>query len=67
MSGAASMLSLTSLSLPACLAASRSSAGVTILHGPHHGAQKSITTGTEAAISASNESLSASAIHGRSV
>jgi hypothetical protein len=37
---------------------------VTILQGPHQGAQKSITTGTEAAISDSKVSLSASTSHG---
>jgi hypothetical protein len=36
-------------------------------HGPHQGAQKSTSTGTEAVISSSNESLVASTIQGSSV
>src|SRR5438045_1925527 len=61
------MLSLTTFRRPARACASFSSAGVTILHGPHQGAQKSITTGTEAAISESNDPLSASTSQGSNV
>ncbi len=35
--------------------------------GPHHGAQKSTSAGTEEAISCSNVSAPASTIHGNSV
>jgi hypothetical protein len=36
-------------------------------HGPHHGAQKSTSTGTEDLVSSSKESGPASTIQGRSV
>jgi hypothetical protein len=36
-------------------------------HGPHHGAQKSTSTGTDEVISCSNVSAPASTIHGSSV
>src|SRR4051812_10557854 len=39
------MLSLAIVSLSACSAAISSSTGATILHGPHHSAQKSTSTG----------------------
>src|SRR3954470_16988192 len=39
------MLSLAMVSLSACSAAISSSTGATILHGPHHSAQKSTRTG----------------------
>src|SRR2546422_36383 len=39
------MFSLTTWSLSACSAAISSSTGATILHGPHHSAQKSTSTG----------------------
>src|SRR3954447_23751545 len=61
------MSSLTTFMRPASAAAKRSTTGETIRHGPHHGAQKSIRTGTEAVISASKLSLSASTIQGSSV
>src|ERR1043165_265375 len=41
-----SMLSLAILTLPSYSAASSSRMGATILHGPHHSAQKSTNTGT---------------------
>src|SRR6185503_2303868 len=61
---ASSTFSLTTLRCPACSVASRSTAGETMRQGPHHGAQKSTTTGTEAVVSVPNESLSASTSHG---
>src|SRR4051794_14057729 len=39
------MLSLAMVSLSPCSAAISSSTGATILHGPHHSAQKSTRTG----------------------
>src|SRR3954451_10673077 len=39
------MFSLAMVSLSACSAAISSSTGATILHGPHHSAQKSTSTG----------------------
>src|SRR5689334_11464662 len=39
------MLSLAIVSLSACSAAISSRTGATILHGPHHSAQKSTSTG----------------------
>src|SRR3954454_22374361 len=39
------MLSLAIVSLSLCSAAISSSTGATILHGPHHSAQKSTSTG----------------------
>src|SRR3954471_18048435 len=39
------MLSLAIVSLSPCSAAISSSTGATILHGPHHSAQKSTSTG----------------------
>ena len=41
-----SMLILTSLTLPPWARTTFSSAGVSCLHGPHQGAQKSTSTGT---------------------
>src|SRR4051812_14774579 len=45
-SGFSSMFSLTMRSLSPCSLAISSSTGATILHGPHHSAQKSTSTGT---------------------
>src|SRR2546430_5674377 len=45
-SGCSSVLIFTTLSLPARSVASLSTAGLTIRQGPHHGAQKSASTGT---------------------
>src|SRR5262249_3026004 len=45
-SGFSSMLTLTSLTAPLASRTAFSSAGVSCLQGPHHGAQKSTTTGT---------------------
>src|SRR3954462_14675061 len=64
MSGASSVLSFTTFRRPAMLRPTRSTIGETILHGPHHGAQKSTRTGIVAWIAASNVSPSASVIHG---
>src|SRR5688500_10543023 len=61
------MSSLTTFMRPALSRPSFSTTGLTIRHGPHHGAQKSTSTGTDARISSSKEPLSASTIHGRSV
>src|SRR6202008_1055580 len=46
--GLSSTLSLTILTLPLSEPAISSSAGAIILHGPHHSAQKSTTTGSVA-------------------
>src|SRR4051812_21158688 len=64
MSGASSVFSLTTFRRPASSTASRSTAGETIRHGPHHGAQKSMRTGIEARISSSNVADVASTAHG---
>src|SRR5215218_2823821 len=44
-SGFSSTLSLAMVSLPLCSSAISSSSGLIILHGPHHSAQKSTSTG----------------------
>ena len=67
MAGASSTLSLTTFSRPACSRPARSTSGETMRHGPHHGAQKSTSTGTDALISSSKLSGAASTIQGRSV
>jgi hypothetical protein len=64
--GLASTSTLTTLSCPACRPARSSSTGEIIRQGPHHAAQKSTTTGTEALVSAANVSVSASTNHGSS-
>src|SRR3954451_569815 len=64
-SGLVSALTLTSLKRPPYSRSSRSISGPSILHGPHHGAQKSTMTGTsiEASItSRSNDDSVASII-----
>ncbi len=43
--GWSSMFILTSLTLPLAARTTFSRIGVSCLHGPHHGAQKSISTG----------------------
>src|SRR3954463_1320495 len=58
------MSSLTTFNSPARSAGIRSTAGETMRHGAHHGAQKSTKTGTEATISVSKLSASASTTHG---
>src|SRR5689334_7697949 len=45
MAGCSSMFILTSFTLPLAARTTFSSTGVSCLHGPHHGAQKSISTG----------------------
>ena len=62
--GASSTLTFTSFIFPARSRAIWSSAGLTILHGPHHGAQRSMRTGTGAETMSSKLSSSASATHG---
>ena len=63
--GALSTLTLTSLTRPASVAATSSRAGLTMRHGPHHGAHRSTTTGRDAASATSaNVSSPASAIQG---
>ena len=63
--GASSTLTLTSFSRPAISVASCSSAGLTMRHGPHHGAQRSISAGTDACSATSAKSSSpASTIQG---
>ena len=47
-SGCSSMFILTSLTLPPAALTAFSSTGVSCLHGPHHGAQKSTSTGWRA-------------------
>src|SRR3954471_11578930 len=61
------MSSLTTFSSPAWSRARRSTAGETMRHGAHHGAQKSTKTGTDATISESKLPASASTIHGSGV
>src|SRR6476620_3208657 len=56
-SGSASVLTFTTISRPPLDAATFAISGATIRHGPHHGAQKSTTTGCPALrIRASNVS-----------
>src|ERR1019366_2914986 len=50
-----SMLSFTTSSLPACSSAISSSTGAIILHGPHHSAQKSTSTGTSEDLTCSSK------------
>src|SRR5579863_3586923 len=45
MAGCSSMFILTSLTLPLAALTTFSRIGVSCLHGPHHGAQKSTSTG----------------------
>ena len=45
-----STLTLTTLTRPACSRANASSIGLTIRHGPHHGAHRSMTTVGAAAV-----------------
>ena len=59
-----STLTLTTLTRPACSRANASSIGLTIRHGPHHGAQRSTTTVGAAFASTSNVDSSASTTHG---
>jgi hypothetical protein len=47
-SASASVLTFTTMKRPDALAATLASSGATIRQGPHHGAQKSTTTGTAA-------------------
>jgi len=64
-SGASSMFTLTSFTWPACSRASRSSIGLTVRHGPHHGAHKSTKTGsTDFSTISAKLSVAASVIHG---
>ena len=57
--GTASVSTLATSTRPAVLFAIVASSGAIILHGPHHSAQKSTTTGTAAfATSASNVAAS---------
>src|SRR5687767_10838369 len=65
MPGASSTLSLTTLRRPAWSRAASCTTGSTHLHGPHQGAQKSTSTGTDALISASKLAASAGTSHGR--
>ena len=63
--GDSSTLTFTSLTLPACDLASCSNAGLTIRHGPHHGAHRSTSTGSAAhSTTVAKLASSASAIHG---
>src|SRR5215469_145255 len=43
--GLSSVFNFTNFALPACEEATFSTTGPSILHGPHHGAQKSTSTG----------------------
>ena len=56
--GDSSTLTLTALSCPASSRTTRSTAGPTIRHGPHHGAHRSTRTGTRAASATSAKSAS---------
>src|SRR5271169_70918 len=49
------MFSFPMVSLPACSSAISSSTGAIILHGPHHSAQKSTSTGTSEALTCSSK------------
>src|SRR5919108_769360 len=62
--GSSSTLTLTTFRRPAWRSKRLSSPGAIIRHGPHHGAHRSTTTGTEALASASNEVVSAATSHG---
>ena len=62
--GALSTSTLTSLSCPARSVASCSSAGLTIRHGPHQGAHRSTSTGTEVSGDFGEVRVAAAAIHG---
>jgi hypothetical protein len=62
--GFASTSTITTLRCPACRSATSSSTGEIIRHGPHHAAQKSTTTATNAVVSATNVSLPASTTKG---
>ena len=55
MSRLSSMLSLATSSFPACSEAISSSTGAIILHGPHHSAQKSTSTGTSEDLTCSSK------------
>jgi hypothetical protein len=55
---------LTTFNCPARSRACASTAGETIRQGPHQGAQKSTSTGTEASIAPSNSLEAASTTHG---
>src|ERR671914_1065491 len=52
-----STFSLVTLTLPAIIFPTCSTAGPTILHGPHHSAQKSTNTGTSDLSTSSSHSL----------
>src|SRR4029077_7400629 len=56
--GFSSTLSFTILTLPFIVPAISSSAGAIILHGPHHSAQKSTTTGSALLSTSASKSLS---------
>src|SRR5207302_1755627 len=56
--GFSSTLSFTILTLPFIVPAISSSAGAIILHGPHHSAQKSTTTGSVLFSTSASKSLS---------
>jgi hypothetical protein len=56
--------SFTTFSVPARSRPAASTSGDTIRHGPHQGAQKSTSTGTDAVISAPKRSALASTIQG---
>ena len=63
--GDSSTLTFTSLTRPVRSLATWARAGLTMRHGPHHGAHRSTTTGSGAASATSaNVSSSASASHG---
>ena len=62
-SGLASVFTLTTRALPARCCAAVSTSGAIMRHGPHHGAQKSTTTGIDdVEIAASNEDVSGTSI-----
>ena len=60
-SGVSSTLVFTNLMRPPYCSARASTSGDTMRHGPHHGAQKSTTTGSEAASTSSAKAVSVSA------
>src|SRR5579862_4311141 len=56
------MLSLATWIFPACSVAISSRTGAIILHGPHHSAQKSTSTGVSAALTCSSNVASLRAV-----
>lgn len=60
--GCCSVSTFSTIALPAMSAAVRATFGAAILHGPHHSAQKSTSTGTRAVCTTSSKSAASAAI-----